>query len=98
MTSFFIISAFDREACLGLRLEVRPDHAAYVRANTPETVKLAGPYLNQRGEMIGSMLIISAASQEDAERFIAHDPYFKAGLFAQVRVHPWKPLIGKLEN
>lgn len=98
MTSYFIVSALDRQGCLELRLRVRPDHAAYVRANTPETVKLAGPYLNPQGEMIGSMLIISAESQEDAERFIAMDPYSTAGLFSEVRVLPWRPLIGKLEN
>jgi len=96
MWSYFIISAFDREGCLDLRLKVRSEHVAYVRANTPETVKLAGPYINQHGEMIGSMLIISARTREEAERFIANDPYSKAGLFADVRVDSWKPAIGAL--
>ncbi len=86
----FIINALDREGCLELRLRVRPDHAAYILANTPETVKLAGPYLNQQGEMVGSMLIVAARSQADAEQFVAHDPYFKAGLFARVEVRPGK--------
>jgi len=98
MTSHFIISALDREGCLELRMRVRPDHAAYVRANTPAMVKIAGPYLNQQGDMVGSMFIVTAGSQEEAERFIAQDPYAKAGLFAEVRVRPWELVIGKLED
>ena len=98
MTSYFIISAVDREGCLELRLRVRPDHAAYVRAHTPELVKLAGPYLNQQGEMVGSMFIVSAESQEEVEKFISRDPYSMAGLFAEVRVRPWKLVIGGLQN
>ncbi len=48
--------------------------------------------------MVGSMLIVAAGSLQEAEGFVSHDPYFKAGLFAQVSVRPWQAVIGKLEG
>ncbi len=44
--------------------------------------------------MNGSMLIVEAGSIEDARAIAERDPYFKAGLFADVQVRPWNWTVG----
>jgi uncharacterized protein YciI len=55
---------------------------------------MAGPFLNEAGEMSGSLVILDVASKAEAEAWAAADPYAKAGLFAKVRIEEWKKVIG----
>jgi uncharacterized protein YciI len=57
-------------------------------------VEMAGPFLNDKGEMSGSLVILEVASKAEAEAWAAADPYAKAGLFAKVRIEEWKKVIG----
>jgi uncharacterized protein YciI len=57
-------------------------------------VEMAGPFLNDKGEMSGSLVILEVGSKAEAEAWAAADPYAKAGLFAKVRIEEWKKVIG----
>ena len=35
---------------------------------------------------MGTVLIIEADSMEDAEKFAQNDPYYKAGLFEEIKI------------
>ena len=60
-----------------------------------ERLKVAGPTTSEDGSaMTGSMLVIEAESQADAEAWAAGDPYAKAGLFESVVVRPWRWTFG----
>ena len=48
-------------------------------------VVLAGPFTDQAG----SLIIIEAASLEEAKAFAAGDPYVTQGVFARYEVHPF---------
>ena len=48
--------------------------------------------------MIGSMIVLDVKTRAEAESWAHNDPYAKAGLFDRVEIHPWKHLIGGLEN
>jgi uncharacterized protein YciI len=39
--------------------------------------------------MNGSLVVIEAASLQDAQKLAAGDPFAKAGLFASVEIRPW---------
>ena len=84
----FVITAMDREGALPLRMATRANHFDYAR--TSGAVRLGGPYLDEQGEMIGSLIIIEAPDLAAARRWQANDPYAKAGLFAHVELRPWK--------
>jgi uncharacterized protein len=84
----FVITALDKESALPLRLATRAAHFDYVRETG--AVRLGGPFLDEKGDMIGSLIIIEAADLEAARRWQANDPYAKAGLFAHATLHPWK--------
>ena len=77
----FVITALDGENSLALRMATRAAHFDYARATG--AVKLGGPFLNQNGDMIGSLIIIEAPDLVAAQNWQRNDPYAKAGLFAQ---------------
>lgn len=81
----------DKPDHLQTRLATRPAHGDYLKQTG--VVAQAGPFLNEAGEMIGSLVILDVASLADAEAWAAADPYAKAGLFASVTIREWKKVI-----
>jgi uncharacterized protein len=90
---FFVLYCTDKPNSVDLRVATRPAHVDYLKA-PGSPVKLAGPYLNDAGEMIGGMVVIDVADKAAAEKFAAEDPYTKVDLFQSVRINPWRWAIG----
>jgi len=90
----YIITAFDKDNSLDLRMSVRPDHLAY--AQEKGITLLGGPLLTEGDDPKprGSMIIVEVNNKEEAEDFAANDPYNKAGLFEKVSVRRWMGAIG----
>ena len=88
----FCLICMDRPESQDLRLANRPDHLAYLKSS--DAVAQAGPLLNAEGGMIGSLIILDVPDMAGAEDWAAHDPYAKAGLFADVQLIPWNRVIG----
>ena len=63
----FALMCFDKPNSLDLRMATREAHFAYGRA-TPGVVRLGGPFLNDAGEMIGSLIILEVADLAAADR------------------------------
>jgi uncharacterized protein len=79
----------DKPNSLGLRKAKRPEHVAYLQS-LGKTLVLAGPFTEADGEtMNGSLVVIEAASLQEAEKIAAGDPFVKAGVFASVDIRPW---------
>lgn len=83
--------ARDKAGALQTRLDTRDAHVAYLR--TTGVVSQAGPFLNDTGEMIGSLVILDVPDMQAAQDWAANDPYALAGLFAEVELIPWKKVI-----
>jgi uncharacterized protein YciI len=92
--ALFAFSYVDRPDSLALRMATREAHLAYANdpAN-PVKVKLGGPYLNEMGEMAGTLIIAEAADMAQAEAFSKNDPYVKAGLFQSVEIRPFRVTV-----
>jgi hypothetical protein len=84
----FVISALDKENSRDLRMATRPAHFDYAQGTG--MVRLGGPFLDAKGEMIGSLIIIEARDLAAAAEWQRNDPYMQAGLFARAEVRPWK--------
>ncbi len=82
----------DRPGALALRMENRPSHVAYLTSTG--VVEMAGPFLNEAGEMTGSLIVLEVGSLDEARAWAAADPYAQAGLFEEVRLQEWKKVIG----
>ena len=93
--TLYVISWLDRPDSLEARMGAREAHLAYVKAQG-DKVKLGGPYLDDAGQMIGSLIVIEAESLAAAEAFHAQDPYRLAGLFETSSVTPWRATVGSL--
>jgi uncharacterized protein len=92
----YAIMATDVPRSAPLRAETRPRHLAYIQPLVDEgRVILAGPHPSidspEPGPagMSGSLIVAEFESLEDAEAWVAEDPYLKEGVFAHVTVKPF---------
>jgi uncharacterized protein YciI len=90
----FVLVCIDKPDSLALRMATREAHFAYATAQG--VVRLAGPFLDERGDMAGSLLIVEVEDRTAAEAFAAGDPYGKAGLFERVEIRPWRATFGAI--
>lgn len=90
----FVISWMDKPGHLPVRTATREAHLDYVRETG--VVRLGGPFLDETGEMCGSMLVIEADDLEMAHAWHALDPYRTAGLFETSEVKPWRITVGAI--
>jgi uncharacterized protein YciI len=88
----FAISCTDKPNSLELRMATRPTHLAYLQEHMAKFV-LVGPVLDAESKPCGSLLVVEAADQAEAEAFAAGDPYAKAGLFETVSVRPFRTVF-----
>ena len=85
----YVILAEDRPGHLETRLATRAVHLDYLSA-LGEQLVLAGPFLGEDGNPVGSMVVVEAADAAAARAMADADPYAKAGLFASVAIRPWR--------
>ncbi|MGB0960419.1 MAG: YciI family protein [Halocynthiibacter sp.] len=83
--------AKDKDGALSTRLENRDAHLAYLKETG--VVEQAGPFLNEKGDMCGSLLILNVADLAAAQSWADNDPYARAGLFQSVELIEWKKVI-----
>ena len=86
----YIIETWDKENHMHVRQEHRPVHLDFLEEN--KAILLAcGAKLNDDGtDLGGGIYIVDLDSLEEAEKFIAEDPFSKAGLFRQVTITRWR--------
>ncbi len=87
----------DKPKSVDLRMSVRPDHVAFLQG-LGDQLKAGGPFLNDDGSPIGSLVVIEADSKEAAEATAAQDPYAVAGLFESVEVKQWNWILKNPEG
>jgi len=82
----------DKPGHLQTRLDNRAAHLEHIK--TSGVVEMAGPFLNPKGQMTGSLVVLEVETLAQAEDWAANDPYAKAGLFESVTISEWKKVIG----
>ncbi len=89
----FVFRAYDGPDGARLRVEHLQAHVRYVEANFPRYA-MAGPILDARGEMTGSLFILRAASIGDAWALMSAEPYVIAGVYARIETETVRPAAG----
>lgn len=82
----------DKPGALQLRLDNRAAHLAHIEATG--AVEMAGPLLDDAGQMCGSLIVLEVADIEAARAWAEADPYNRAGLFERVEMRAWKKVVG----
>ncbi len=88
----FAIITRDKPGALQIRLDTREAHLEHIE--TSGVVEMAGPFLDEAGQMCGSLIILDVADLAAAQDWAEADPYARAGLFETVTVQAWKKVIG----
>jgi hypothetical protein len=90
----FLVYRKDKPGSLDVRLSNYRAHLDYLRPYKDRLV-VGGPTLGEGAgtndeNMTGSFLILDAENWEVVERFLAEDPFSRAGLFSTTIVDRWK--------
>ena len=93
--SLFIMIGFDRPDSAERRVRIREQHLAHISGLDREgRIAYAGPIRDDADERsIGSVIVLSAASLEEARTLVDRDPYVTAGVFESVSVSPFKQVF-----
>jgi len=84
----YALIAHDKPGHLLQRQEVRPEHLKHLESLGDRLV-LAGPFLDDQGDMTGSIVVIEAESYDAAKADFDRDPFALAGLFDSVTIKRW---------
>ena len=88
----FAFHLTDRADAGDLRQRVRPEHKAYL-GQVAERIAFAGPLLGGDGQtMLGSLLVIDFPNRAEALAWLEHEPFTRAGLYGESRVHAFTNL------
>jgi len=85
----FVIEGLDGPHAAPFRTQYLDAHVAHLRS-LGERFVIGGPFLDQNGVSIGSLVVIEADTQADAEAFAASDPFVLNKVFATVTVRRWE--------
>lgn len=83
---FWMISAFDKEGQLPVRLKNYDEHRAHLNAAQIDIV-MAGPTVAEDGETPTGSFFVVRGSREEAEAFNRADPFYKAGVWERIEIH-----------
>ncbi len=86
----YAIQTVDKPGHGPVRARTRDEHLKYLDANV-KLLLAAGALIDDDGTGgKGGILIVDTDDRAEAERFIAGDPFTKAGLFEKVTVTRWR--------
>ena len=74
----------DKPKSVDLRMSVRPDHVAFLQG-LGDRLKAGGPFISEDGGPNGSLVVIEAATKQEAEATAAKIPMRKQGCLSRLR-------------
>ena len=83
----------DKPGALNIRKKNRDAHLEHLDKGGLKVVH-AGPFLDIKGDMCGSLIVFDAPGVDAVEDWAERDPYAAAGLFESVVIRGWKKVIG----
>jgi uncharacterized protein YciI len=89
----YAIVCFDRPDSAALRDAHRAAHMDFLEKNANKIV-YGGPLKGRAdGPSTGAIIVLDCASREEAEAFIASDPFQRAGVYESVAVRAFKQVF-----
>ena len=86
----YFIQTFDKPDTGEIRAQVRPEHLRYLD-ETKNVLLACGAKLSETdGSPTGSVYLVDVDTYEEAQAYVAADPFAKAELFREVQIEPWR--------
>ncbi len=93
----FVVYALDKPGTGSLRATHRDAHRGRLENHEyPLRIIFAGPLLGDEDRVIGSLFLIESDTVENVRAFVGTDPYWIAGVYESVAVHPFRAVIGSV--
>lgn len=87
----YVIHAYDYPNSLDKRMATRPDHLDYVRKlKANGQFILGGALLDEGGQMMGSMLMLTLDTDAQLQEYLRTDPYIVQGVWEKIDVKPFR--------
>lgn len=94
----YVIHTRYKEGVAKLQADTRPRHLEFLDENK-ERLLAAGALIDDDGAGAhGGIIILDTDDREEAERFIADDPYTRVRLFESVTVTRWRKAFFNFER
>lgn len=90
----FLIYTEDKPDSLQVRLKARQAHLNWALNHPSVKLITAGPWVDDAGDMRGSLLIVEGTDLAAVEAWLEDDPYNKAGLTGFKRIRQFNWLFG----
>ncbi|TFY85985.1 YciI family protein [Pseudomonas kairouanensis] len=86
----FLIETWDKPGSQQLRRDTRDEHLDFL-AHHKALLLACGAKLNDDGtDQGGGLYVVDLATREEAEQFIAADPFYRVALFERVAITRWR--------
>lgn len=86
----YAVICFDRPDSAALRDAHRAAHVAFLNANAARIV-FGGPLKSAAdGPSTGALIVVDCATRQEADAFIAADPFYRGGVYENVSVRAFK--------
>ncbi len=86
----YIIETFDKPNSLDVRKAHRPAHLQFLEDNKALLIACGAKLHDDGGDLGGGIYIVNLESREEARALIEADPFYQAGLFADVKITRWR--------
>ncbi len=86
---YYSLICYDHENSIDKRKSIRDKHISYLN-QYKERILFAGPIMDERKTIIGSLIVIKFSTKKEVEFFSKNDPYSISGLFKKVSIHLFK--------
>lgn len=85
----FTIHCIDKPQSSAVRRDHFEAHKAHVAVSTIK-ILISGPLVDEDfATPVGSFFLVEATTLAEVERFNRSDPFFKAGLWENIAIHPF---------
>lgn len=86
----YLIETFDKPDHQHVRRETRPAHLTFLEEHGALLLACGAKLFDDGSDAGGGIYIVDVETREEAQAFIETDPFFRAGLFASVKITRWR--------
>jgi len=93
----YFIETYDKPDHYWLRLQERPAHLDFLAQHADSLLACGAKLSDDESTASGGIYVVNVEDRGAAEAFIANDPFYKVGLFADVSIARWRMayLVGR---
>ncbi len=86
----YLIETFDKPGHQQLRRDTRDEHLRYLEANKALLLACGAKLADDGNDLGGGLYVVDLDTRDEAERFIADDPFSRVQLFERVTITRWR--------